>query len=49
MNMGSIQRLISHWIKQAKPIELPEGGTISAAAFKKFQKENQKLKMKTKF
>ncbi len=35
---------ISHWIKQAKLFELPDGGVTSVEAFKQLQKENQQLK-----
>lgn len=35
---------ISHWIKRAKLVELPDGGVTSVEAFKQLQKENQQLK-----
>lgn len=40
---------ISHWIKRAKLVELPDGGVTSVEAFKQLQKENQQLKEKMKF
>jgi len=41
---GAHPTIISHWIKRAKLVELPDGGVTSVEAFKQLQKENQQLK-----
>ena len=41
---GVHQTTIGNWIKQAEPVNLPDGSQMSAEEFKQLQKENQQLK-----